>query len=72
MHTEKIQQIQQNKHRTITHKEREDKEGHNSTGDAPHYKILIKWGYLARGQSSSPEESEVEKHGWRPMLLKGQ
>ena len=43
-HSEKIQQIQPNKHWTITHKEREDKEGQKSTGDAPHYKILKKWG----------------------------
>ena len=43
-HSEKIQQIQPNKHWTITYKEREDKEGQKSTGDAPHYKILIKWG----------------------------
>ena len=43
-HSEKIQQIQPNKHWTITHKEREDKEGQKSTGDVPHYKILIKCG----------------------------
>ena len=43
-HSEKIKQIQPNKHWTITHKEREDMEGQKSTRHAAHYKILIKWG----------------------------
>ena len=43
-HSQKIQQIQPNKHWTITHKEIEDKEGQQSTADAPNYKVLIKWG----------------------------
>ena len=65
-HSEKTQQIQPNKHWIITHKEIEDKEGQKLTGDAPHYKILIKWGSSGKKlklYAKQTEESEVENHG---------
>ena len=42
-YSKKVQQIQPNKHWTLTHKERQHKEGQKSAGDAPHYKMGVTW-----------------------------